>query len=156
MGLSRPPEKPRIKYLRKISGLADVRGEEGSGQRFINWLGGEKIVQLPMVSPYAVTADGAGRIWMTDPGIGVLYHIDLPYKKIDYFSIVSGHQLVTPTGVVFDRVRQRLYISNAGSLEVLVLDAEHNYLLSLKPPNGFGRTGGWLLIKAEIFTSLMC
>lgn len=137
-----PPEQPRIKYLRKISGLADVRGEAGSGQRFINWLGGEKIVQVPMVSPYAVAADGAGRIWVTDPGIGMLYHIDLSYRKIDYFSIVSGHKLAAPTGVVFDKTRQRLYISNAGSLEVLALDAEHNFLLSLKPPNGFGRPAG--------------
>ncbi len=143
-----PPEKPRIKFLRQISGLADVRDEEGSGQRFINWLSGEKFVQIPMVSPYAVAADGAGRIWMTDPGIGVLYHIDLPYQKIDYFSVVSGRKLVTPTGIAFDRSRQRLFISNAGSLEILVLDSEHNYLLSLKPPSGFGRPGGLTVDQA--------
>lgn len=137
-----PPEKPRIRYLRKISDLSDVREEDNSGQRFFNWLGGEQNVQVPMLSPYAVTADGDGQIWMTDPGIGLLYRIDLSYQKIDYFSVLSDRKLVSPTGVVFDRSLQRLYIANAGTFEVLVLDSEHNFLLSLSPPQGFGRPGG--------------
>lgn len=137
-----PPEQPRVRYLRKVSGLADVREAEGTGKLFLKWLGGDDVVQMPMLSPYAVAADGAGRIWMTDPSLGLLYHIDLAYQKIDYFSILSGRRLVTPTGVAFDRKQQRLYLANAGSLEVLVLDAEHNYLLSLKPPEGFSRPGG--------------
>jgi DNA-binding beta-propeller fold protein YncE len=143
-----PPQQPRIKFLRQIGGLTDLRGEQDRGQRFLSWLGGEESVEVPLVSPYAVTADGDGRIWMTDPGVSLLYLIDIARQRIEYFSVFAGQQLQTPTGVVFDAARQRLFIANAGTKEVLVLDDKHNYLLSLAPPGGFGRPGGLALDQA--------
>lgn len=137
-----PPQKARIRYLRSISQLSDIRGQSESRQKLIKWLGAEEVAEQPMISPYAVTANGEGRIWVTDPGVGLLYHIDLPYRKIDHFSIVSGRRLANPTGVVFDHTQKRLYLADAGISEILVFDAEHNYLLSLVPPDGFGRPGG--------------
>lgn len=137
-----PPEKPRIRYLRSVSGLQNFSSKNDSSKRLLRWIGGEDAEQMQMNSPYAVAADGKGRIWMTDPGVGLLYHINLSRQEIDYFSVIAGRQLLAPTGVAYDGVRNRLYISDTGSAEILVFDDEHNYLLSLSPPQGFGRPGG--------------
>jgi len=135
------PQKARIRYLRQIASLDDIRRED-SGGRVFSWLSGEETPSAPLLSPYAVAADGEGRIWLTDPRVGLLYQIDLERQQLKHFRVLAGQQLRTPTGVVFDPLHKRLYLADAGAGYILVLDDSLDYLLSLKPPAGFGRAGG--------------
>ncbi len=139
-----PPEIPRIQFLRQVSGHEDVFGETRQRTLF-NWISGEKGPEVPLVSPYGVAADGRGRIWLADPGSGIVHAIDLANKKIDYISAFDGRQLVTPVGVLYDTKQKKLYISDAGLLEVVSFDEEYRYLGSLKPATGFKRPAGLAL-----------
>ncbi|NOY13987.1 MAG: 6-bladed beta-propeller, partial [Deltaproteobacteria bacterium] len=143
-----PPAQPRIRFLKQISGLKDLRDKDDAGQRWLKWLGGEETVPLPMVSPYGVAADGKGRIWVSDPGSGLVHVIDLARKRIDYLSVINGRKLLSPVGAVYNSRLKRLYISDTGLREVLMFDADNRYLGSLKPKTGFGRPAGMAIDAA--------
>lgn len=135
------PEQPRIRFLRQISGLDDLRQQKTSHTLF-KWLSGENITELPIVSPYGVAADGKGRIWLADPGSGVIHLIDIARKRIDYLSVFAGRQLVSPVGVAYDLDRERLYVADAGLVEILQFDADQRYQGSLSPAQPLQRPGG--------------
>ncbi len=135
------PEQARIRFLRQISGLGDIRKEDSQNSLF-KWISGEKDTELPILSPYGVAADGKGRIWIADPGTGVVHMIDLRRNRIDYLSVFDGRQLVSPVGVAYDPVRKKLYVSDSGLLEILTFDENYRYLGSLQPSQPLQRPGG--------------
>ncbi len=135
------PEQPRIRFLRQIAGLDDLR-QDDTGRPLFKWISGESAAELPLLSPYGVDADGEGRIWLADPGSAVVHMIDIGRKRIDYLSVFDGRQLVSPVGVAYDRVRQRLYVSDSGLLEILQFDVNGKYQKSLRPAETLQRPGG--------------
>lgn len=143
-----PPEQPRIRYLKDIAGLQDIRDKDDSGRRLFKWLGAEETEQIPMISPYGIAADGDGRIWVSDPGAAVVHAIDLARKRIDYLSVVEQRKLLAPVGAVYNRQLKRLYVSDSGLQTVLMFDQKNNYLGSFKPIKGFGRCGGLAIDSA--------
>jgi DNA-binding beta-propeller fold protein YncE len=138
------PEQARVRFLRQISGLGDIRKED-SQNSLLKWISGEKDTELPILSPYGVAADGKGRIWVADPGTGVVHVIDLGRKRIDYLSAFDGRQLVSPVGVAYDPVRKKLYVSDSGLQEILKFDENRRYLGRLQPAQPLQRPGGMAL-----------
>ena len=141
------PEQPRIRFLRQISGLDDIY-QKDSSHSLLTWISGEGQIELPIVSPYGVAADGEGRIWLADPGTGVVHVIDVGRKRIDYLAAFEGRQLVSPVGVAYDPVREILYVADSGLLEILKFDADNRYLGSLQSPQPLQRPGGIALDQA--------
>lgn len=136
-----PPDPPRIRYLRAITGPADFRKEDRSGKLF-RWLLGDAGDDLPLLTPFAVAADEAGIVWVADSGARMLYRIDLATGDIDYIQEPAGVRLTSPSGVALDGQRGRIYLADAVLDHLLVLDAEGRHVGKLLPPGGFRRPAG--------------
>lgn len=154
-----PPDQPRLRYLRTLVGPQDFQTSGRKGQLF-RWLTGEVAQNLPLVSPYGVTADGEGRIWMSDPEAGLVHLFDLRRQSVEYLQGGDTLRFRSPLGVAYDPSRKRLLVADGVLKQVVVLDAEKGLLLGQwSPPGGFGRPAGMALDRqgqlyvADVLTS---
>ncbi|HAD04442.1 MAG: hypothetical protein A2091_03415 [Desulfuromonadales bacterium GWD2_61_12] len=136
-----PPDPPRLRYLRSLSGAADF-AEKGKSGRFFRWLTGEADRGVPLVSPYGVAADGQGRVWVADMGVAAVHVIDLARRRVEYIVQAGNTFLVSPVGVALDLFRNMLYISDAGLNKVFVFDLDGRYIGERTGLAAFGRPAG--------------
>lgn len=136
-----PPDSPKVRYLRMLTGPADFRQEDRSGKIF-RWLVGDNEDELPLLTPFAVATNDEGLVWVADSGSRMLYRIDLIAGEIDYIHEIAGIRLTSPSGVAVDQSRGRIYLADAALDHVLVLDSKGRHLGYLKPPAGFKRPAG--------------
>ncbi len=141
------PDKPRVRYLRSLSGPEDFK-EKNKTSGALSWLLGDRQEEPSLLSPYAVASNQSGSVWVADNVAQLLYRLDMDRRKVDYFHGFSGLSLVSPSGVAVDDERRRVFLSDAGHKEVFVLDADGNYLDSWAPPGGFERPAGLALDPA--------
>lgn len=136
-----PPDPPRVRYLRMLTGPEDFRREDRAGGLFL-WLLGDAGEELPLLAPFAIATDDEGIVWVADSGSRMLYHVNLFKGEIDYIQEVADIRLTSPSGVAADTVRGRIYLADAVLDHVLILDSKGRYLGQLKPPGGFKRPAG--------------
>lgn len=139
-----PPDKPRIRYLRSLTGPLDFK-EKNQTAGVLNWLLGERQEELPLLGPFAVAASRSGSVWVADNGARSLYKLDLMSRKINFFKDFAGTRLVSPSGVVVDDEHQRIFLADAGHDRIFVLDFDGNYIESWGPEKGFERPAGLAL-----------
>lgn len=136
-----PPQTPRIRFLRSIDASLG-QAEDSKSAVFLAWLTGEKGSVLPLVSPYGVAADGAGRVWVADIGIRALHVYDLAEEKISYWTSAGEVPLVSPVGVALDQNRKRIFVADSVAAKVYVYTTLGKYVTTWEPPGGFSRPGG--------------
>jgi len=135
------PAAPRIKLLRVVGTLSDLKGENKS-ERFFDWLLGSKNDTLPLIAPYGICADGAGKVWVADTGGGAIHVYDLARKEIDYIVQAGKTGLVSPIGLAVDLARNRLYVSDGVLNQVFIFDLNGKFVGNIDYPPGFGRPAG--------------
>ncbi len=69
-----PPDVPRIRFVNAITGPADLNIKEQTINKFLNFLKGKKL--RPIVSPYGITVDKAGRLYVVDTFNKSVYFFD--------------------------------------------------------------------------------
>lgn len=116
-----PPASPRIRLLRTISDEKSL-GPEGRGEKLLSWVTGGTESGAGIFSPYAVTADGEGRIWLTDGGLSGVHLYDLRRREVSFLNAAGKARFVFPLGVVYDRALKRLYVADAQAAKVYALD----------------------------------
>lgn len=136
-----PPNPARIRYLRTLN-PAQLQQEWKGDTTFLRWLTGENENVYPLVSPYGITADGTGRIWVADIGIKGVHIFDLARRKIDYIFSAGDQPLESPVGVAADIVRDRLYLSDSVLQKVFVYSLSGRFLEERHLSDGFGRPAG--------------
>ncbi|WP_221249177.1 SMP-30/gluconolactonase/LRE family protein [Desulfuromonas versatilis] len=136
-----PPETARLRYLRSLTGVGDFEGDS-KGSRLFRWVTGEKKQGMPLVSPFAVAADGNGRVWVTDPGTGLINSFDLGRRRVEYWGQAGDQPFVSPAGIGFDPQQGTLYVSDPGLNKVFALDLDGELRGAFEPPGGFGRPAG--------------
>lgn len=136
-----PPERPRLRFLRVVE-PADFIQKKGGPNQLWRWMTGEEGQVLPLVTPYGVTADGKGRIWVADTQAGVVHLFDLARRRVSYFTVAGNEPLISPLGVAYDAEGARLYVSDSQLKQVFVLDDQGRLLGTRTPPGGYGRPAG--------------
>jgi len=142
-----PPDEPRIRYLRSLNGPQDFKVKDRTSG-VLDWFLGERQKDLPLLSPFAVATSQSGLVWVADSGSRMLYRLDLNRKKVDYLQEFAGIRLVSPSGVAVDEASRRVFLADAESQKIFVLDFEGNYLESWGPTGGFKRPAGLALDSA--------
>jgi DNA-binding beta-propeller fold protein YncE len=142
-----PPDRERVRYLRSLSGPEDFE-LENSSTGLLDWMFGKRQNDPPLLYPFAVAVSDAEVVWVADSGTALLYRFDPARRRVSYFAQFNERELLAPLGVAVDDERGRVYLSDAGRNEVLVLDREGRYLASWTPPGGFGRPVG-LAVDAD-------
>lgn len=93
-----PPNEPRIKLERIISGRRDVEGGESKIKRFLIGASPPGTYDL-LEKPTGVAIDEQGRILVTDWAKGALLRFDVENARMDVFGTTTRLRLTRPMGV---------------------------------------------------------
>jgi DNA-binding beta-propeller fold protein YncE len=101
----------RIVWVKEIAQFRDLGVNRGFWKRVQELLIGEG--DRPIVRPYGVLHGGSGRLYLADPGAGVVHCLDLSLGR---YSVIGGPDspLGTPIGLAEDD-RGRLYITDSSN-----------------------------------------
>jgi len=75
-----------------------------------------------LVSPVGLAVANSGRLYVTDSRLGHIYHVPVDGKSLERLKL--DVELKQPTGVVWDPVRQLLFVTDTGSQSIKVFDED--------------------------------
>jgi len=137
------PQRARISYLRSFAGRKDFADRQNSAAKMLEWLVGNDPSGVGLIEPYAVAADGLGRIWVADPGSQAIVAIDMNRRTSKAWQMVAGSPLLAPVGIAVDlRGDGRLYVSDANRKKVFILDLKGKTIGEIVPDQPFVRPAG--------------
>lgn len=117
-----PPDTTRIQFLTHFSSSLDISGKKGG---FHSFLFGEESPQ-DMIKPYGVTVHKE-KVYICDTGLGGLEVLDLSKGEFEYFIPGGKGQLQLPINCCVDE-RGYLFVADANRKQIVVFDAQRNYL----------------------------
>ncbi|MEI7965078.1 MAG: 6-bladed beta-propeller [Chitinophagaceae bacterium] len=120
-----PPDTARIQYLTSYASSLDVSGKRSALQQTVM---GEDL-GMPIGKPYGI-ATAAGKIFICDATIHGLNVINLAKKSFTQFVPTGKGQLKLPLNCITDK-DGKLYITDAGRNEVVIFDANLNYVSAI-------------------------
>lgn len=123
-----PPEKPRVRFVKSISGSADVEKKRGAG--LLARLSGAD-TSTGFSKPYGMHVDREGRLFVADTGWRKVLVFDFANESFWILGVDGLGALAHPVGVSSDD-QGNIYVADASQLRVVVYDRDGNYL------NAFG------------------
>ncbi|UCF67164.1 MAG: SMP-30/gluconolactonase/LRE family protein [Acidobacteriota bacterium] len=123
-----PPDQPRIRYLGTLTGESDYQKNESRFRRFL--LGRRTEPGVSLHKPYGVTTDSAGRIYVSDTGLGTIVVFDETARQVNVLTDEGGVRLVTPIGMAIDR-DDRLFVADADLNQVFCIGPDGQLLMSI-------------------------
>jgi DNA-binding beta-propeller fold protein YncE len=118
---------PRVAWIKNIASYQDAGIAKGFWRRALEFFSGadeEKIVR-----PYGVIFDGNERLFIADPGMGVVHCMDI---KGGRYTVIGGKEdspLRSPIGLAEDEA-EHLYITDSVTATVYIYDIKEG---TLKP-----------------------
>jgi len=123
-----PPESPRIQFVGSLRTDKDLKPAKSFTKKFSESLFGKKSAHS-MLTPYALTSDGHGRIFACDSNAQVIHVFDLNTRRYEQWKpdgppspdgkIPSFAQ---PVGIAYDG-RDRLLVTDAAANRIYVFDS---------------------------------
>lgn len=105
-----PPEIPRIRFVGAVSKPQDFQIRPGVFRRFFDYLIGK--TEVPMVAPYGVETDAAGRLYVVDTFLRTVHVFDV--KGSAYYTFPSDKaNLVSPIDIAIENTSGSIYISDS-------------------------------------------
>jgi len=145
-----PPAETRIRFVGSFSSPEDIGVSRGGFfKRLQALLIGRQ--NRRMVRPYGIAVGpGGGRIYVADPGLGVVHIFDR--RRHSYFRISAAgkERFLTPIGVALDD-RGRLFVSDARLRKVFVFNNKWKYLFSVGEREKLQRPTGIVFIRGKLY-----
>jgi DNA-binding beta-propeller fold protein YncE len=118
-----PPELARVEYVGQLVTSEDLQPAKSFGQALAEGLFGAEDVRS-MLSPYALTTDGAGRLFVADSNAQVVHVFDLEQRRYERWTPPEAEApFAQPVAVVVDAKGQLLVADSvAGSISVFAAD----------------------------------
>ena len=106
----KPPEIPRIRFIAAVSRPQDLGIRPGVFRRIFDYLTGK--TEVPMVAPYGVETDSAGRLYVVDTFLRTVHVFDV--KGSNYYLFPSDKaNLVSPIDIAIETARGTIYVSDS-------------------------------------------
>jgi DNA-binding beta-propeller fold protein YncE len=105
-----PPDKKRILFLQAISGPADLNINPGLLTRVFRYIGGKN--ELSIVSPYGVTLDADGRLYVVDAFLHGVHVFDAGANKYSVFPADST-TLPSPVDIAVDDAGGIVFVTDS-------------------------------------------
>ncbi len=105
-----PPDPPRIQYLDALRGSGDFKKKPGFWKKLL--LGADRDPGVALRKPYGVATDSAGRVYVTDTGLGTVVVFDSAARAVRLLGQKGQVRLQTPIGIALD-ARDRVFVSDA-------------------------------------------
>jgi DNA-binding beta-propeller fold protein YncE len=105
-----PPEIKRIRFLNVVSGPGDLGIHPGLLKKMVRYIGGKQA--LSMVSPYGVTLDADGRLYVVDTSLRRVHLFDPKRNKYSLFPS-DGATLALPVDIAVDDAGDFVFITDS-------------------------------------------
>lgn len=113
-----PPERPRIRYLRSVTGPQDWGIERSWLRRLADALTGGSAQEF--VRPSSVI-EAAGVLYVADPGTQSLWILDRPGKRTVQLTTIAEQALQSPVALAL-RADGAVFLADTGLNKVFLLD----------------------------------
>jgi DNA-binding beta-propeller fold protein YncE len=114
-----PPDNPRIEWLAAYSSTAEFKGEPSMLESIL----GSDEEFLSFNSPLYVTADGNGKVYVSDQGVQGVLIFDLNAKEGRMLGGAdSKGRFQVPTGIAIDG-EGNIYVADSGKRKIFIFDA---------------------------------
>ena len=137
-----PPEKPRLKYIKSISGKNDV--VTSKMKSFKDIVAGADVSEH-LIKPFDVAVDSRGRIFVSDLGNRcVVMFNEKPNKDekaFDYLGTKSKGHLVKPLGIAID-AQDNIYVAESLHKRVYSYNPDFSFRYSFGTDTTFKRPAG--------------
>ena len=121
----KPPEIPRIRFVGAVSKPQDLQIRPGVFRRFFDYLIGK--TEVPMVAPYGVETDSAGRLYVVDTFLRTVHVFDVKGGAYYLFPSDKAH-LVSPIDIAIENASGSIYVSDSKEGVVKIFtDAGKNF-----------------------------
>lgn len=136
-----PPNPPRIKYLREINGPGEIYPLKGRMDQISDFILGDTRSILDLQTPYAVTTNSRGIVYIADTTSGIVHRYDLNAREVSYIFAAGEQTLRSPVSAALDR-DENLYLADSVLAKVFKFNRNGEYLRELSLPSGFKRPAG--------------
>ena len=143
----RPPDAPRVAYVRSIEGPADLGVKRSAFGKVANWLTGTRRESEQFVKPFGVALDEKGNLCVTDTGANVVCFFDQARKRGRRWEQVGNVRFASPVAVA--KQGPKLYVADSFLGSVLVFEEEGRLLAQIKA--GLERPTGLALASNRLF-----
>jgi len=106
----KPPEIPRIRFVAAVSKPQDLQIRPGVFRRFFDYLTGK--AEVPMVAPYGVETDAAGRLYVVDTFLRTVHVYDVPDSTYYLFPSDKAN-FVSPIDIAIENASGTIYVSDS-------------------------------------------
>ncbi len=131
-----PPQVARVRYLRSLSRATDFN----SGRGWLDTLIPERTAWA-LRTPYGVTSDRVGKIYVTDTEQGVVWVFDPNNKKMKSLGSDGPGRLSQPVGIAVND-RGVVFVSDIGRKGVFGFNPEGGLVLALGKNDEFDAPSG--------------
>ncbi|OGS36784.1 MAG: hypothetical protein A2506_01700 [Elusimicrobia bacterium RIFOXYD12_FULL_66_9] len=122
-----PPDKPRVKWVRSIRDMRDLKGrKESLWEKILSFMAGGDVTQPFFVGAYGVYKQGS-KLYVSDTGAQRLTVLDLDKKKMAFIGETGDGMLRSPVGVVADP-DGTMYVTDTGDHSVKAYSADGKLL----------------------------
>ncbi|WP_457626137.1 6-bladed beta-propeller [Persephonella sp.] len=129
-----PPDKPKIKWIRSIEKVEDVKKDKGFFSKLVDFVFGEE--KKSMVKPFGSFVKGR-KLYFTDTGSRSVFIFDFKENEVKVIDKIGDYTLSSPIDVVVDN-KGRIYVSDSVLGTVFITNEKGDYL---------GRLGSSSLIR---------
>lgn len=132
-----PPDKPRIRFVRSIKTMRDLRGDDskrGLFSRLISFMAGGDTDRPLFERPYGIWGQG-GKLYVTDTGGQKVTIIDLQRSEVSHIGESGDGHLVSPIGITADD-DGNIYVSDTGDQTIKAYSAQGGFLWTTEGADG--------------------
>lgn len=122
-----PPNPPRIRFLREITGPEQIVPIQSKVGRLWQIVTGEERVMIPLMTPYGLASDGGSLLCVADSSTRVVQCYDLNNREVFYIRQAGDEPLASPVGVAFDS-NGNVLVSDSINARVYVFSRQGEYL----------------------------
>src|SRR6266545_3006843 len=122
------PLPAKVVWVKSIASYGDAGISRGFWKRALDLFIGAD--QRRIIRPHGVLFDEKERLFIADPGAGVVHYMDLKKGRYSVIGGESGQKLRTPIGLAEDE-RGRLYITDSAIGKVFIYDLAQGSLAPL-------------------------
>ena len=127
-----PPDEPRIQLIDIYSDNNSVG--QSNFRKFITNITGEGRKRL--IKPYGVSVDSAGRVYVTDTGLGSVLVFDKDEKEIQTIGTQRRGKLKLPLGITV--VGEKVFVTDGSLKKVFGYTLEGKLVLAIGKSEEFG------------------
>lgn len=135
-----PPDEPRIEYIQSITTPDDIGISKGFFKRVWEFIAGPERMDMT-VTPFGVTTDNSGRLYVTDTALRAVHVFDQKKRKYNRLEGDKSIRFEWPIGVASDK-EGNIYVTDSALNRVFVFSDNGKYLRDIGKKGAFMRPTG--------------